>query len=191
MGVDHTGDYIIVHMACLPCQDFRHGHAFIFGLMGQHGARYGVANGINAGNRGCIMGIGLDLTARGEGDAKRVQSEAVDVGSPARGDKHHIRLQLMRGVFFAFDIAHSGFAFFHCNGLHGCAHGELEALFLENPEEGFLHLTVHTGGDVVQKFYHLNLGAQARIDRSQFQSNNTSADHHHFARNFVQRQGTC
>ena len=191
MRVDHTGDHIIVHMTGLPSQKFRHGHAFIFGLMRQHGARNCVANSVNTSNIGGIMRIGLDLPALSQGDAKRVQSEAVDIGASSRGDKHHIGLDLMLAVLFAFDIRNSCFAFFDRNRLHCCAHGELKALFFENSEEGFLDLTIHAGGDLIQKFNDLNLSAQPRVDRSQFQTNDTGADHHQFARNFVQRQSAC
>ena len=95
----------------------------------------------------------------------------------------------MRGAFVAFDIAHRRFAFFNCNRLHGRAHGKLEALLFENSLEGFLHLTIHAGGDVVQILNDLNLSAQTRVDRSQFQTNDTSANHHHFAWNFTQGEG--
>ena len=73
--------------------------------------------------------------------------------------------------------------------MHGRAHGKLEALLFENSLEGFLHLTIHAGGDVVQILNDLNLSAQTRVDRSQFQTNDTSANHHHFAWNFTQGEG--
>ena len=64
-------------------------------------------------------------------------------------------------------------------------------MFFENSEEGFLDLTIHAGGDLIQKFNDLNLSAQPRVDRSQFQANDTRADYHKFARNFVQLQSAC
>ena len=65
MRVDHTWDHVIVHMAGLPGQNFSHGHAFVFGLMGQHWTCDGVANGIDARNGGRVINVGLDLAARG------------------------------------------------------------------------------------------------------------------------------
>ena len=36
--VYHAGDYPVVNMAVLACEDFGDGHAFVFGFVGQHWA---------------------------------------------------------------------------------------------------------------------------------------------------------
>ena len=48
VGIDHTGDHIVIHMAMTPGNNLGCGNAFIFCLMGQHWPVNGITDGVNA-----------------------------------------------------------------------------------------------------------------------------------------------
>ena len=97
--VYHTGDYPVVNVTGLARQNFGQRHAFVFGLVGEHGADDGIADGVEAGDVGGVVAVGFHLTAREHFDAERFEvlrwlSEVLAV--PAATAKGQLRIRKPR-----------------------------------------------------------------------------------------------
>ena len=187
-GVDHAGDHIVVHMARLAGEDFGHGHALILGLVGQHRAGNGIADGVETLDIGGKMGIGLDLAARQHRDPQRLQPQTGGVGFAARGQQHDVGLLAGFGIVLFQRPAHRGPALGHVHALHGGTKDKGQALLCQNPLKCLGNFTVHAGGDGIQIFHHRHLRAQPGIDRAHFQPDHPGPDHDHGLGDFPQRQ---
>ena len=187
-GIDHAGDHVIVHMACLAGQNLGHGHALILGLVGQHRAGNGITDGIEAWQAGGEMGVGLDLAARQHLDPQRLQPQTGGKGFAARGQQHDIGLLAARAAVFLEGPAHRGPALGSVHALHGGTQNEGQPLLGQDALEGLGDFGVHAGGDGIQIFHHRHLGAKPGIDRAHFQPDHTRPDHDHRLRDFPQSQ---
>src|SRR6056297_2162091 len=188
VGVDHAGDDAIVHMAMFAGDHLGGGHAFILGLVGEHGAVNGIADGVDAVDIGAPLVIGFDLATLGHLDAEGIEAKAIGEGFAAGGDQNGIGVEGVLAVVLAELVVVLGLGFHRLDRLHGGAHDEFKALFLQQFLELLLYLAVHAGGNVIQEFNNRHLRAQARIDRAHFQPDDARADDHHFLGDFRQFQ---
>src|SRR6056297_4026668 len=179
MGVDHTGDDAIFHMAMLTGQYAGDGHAFVLGLVGEHGPFNGVADGVDALDIGLPVVVGLDLATLCHFDPEAVETEAIDIGFAACGDEDHIGVKLVFAVVLAQFVVDLGLGLERLDGLHGSAHDEFNALFFQDFLEVLLYLAIHAGGDRVEIFDHRHLRAEAGIDRAHLEPDDACTDHHH------------
>ncbi|KUP94357.1 hypothetical protein TRIHO_06760 [Tritonibacter horizontis] len=187
-GVDDARNDAVVHVAMFARDHLGDGHAFVFGLMGQHRPLDDVADGVDALDVGGPVAVGGDLAAFGHLDPQRIKAEALRIGFAPGGNQHHIGVE---GFFVAallelvFDLA---LGFGGLDALDGGPHDKGEALLFQDPLEATLDVLVHAGADCVHIFDHGDLGAEAGIDRAKLKPDNAGADHHHFLGHLRQRQ---
>ena len=157
MGVDHAGNDAIVHVAVLTGDHFGGGHAFVFGLVGQHGAFDHITDSVDAGHRGAPLRVYRDLAALCHLDAKRFVAQTVVERLAACGHEHNVGVQHMFAVILAQLVVNFGLGLGGFGLLHGSAHDEVQALLFQRALEGLLHLWVHAGGDDIKKLHHGHL----------------------------------
>ena len=167
---------------------FGGGHAFVFGLVGQHGAFDHIADGVDTRHRGAPLGVYSDLAALCHLDAKRFVPKAVVERLAACGDQDDVGVQHMFAVVLAQLVVDFGLGLGGFGLLHGSAHDEVQALLFQRALEGLLHLWVHAGGDDIKKFHHGHFGAEAGVDAAQLQPDDACADDHHFLGDLAQLQ---
>ena len=80
-------------MPGLAGDQFGHGHTFLLGLVGQHGAGDHVADRVNAVHVRAVLRINFHKPALVQCDARLRQSQVVRKRAPADGDEHDVRLQ--------------------------------------------------------------------------------------------------
>ena len=180
VGVDHAGDDAVIHVTVLARDDASGGHALVLGLVGQHGTRDTVADGVDALDVGLPVVVGLDLAALGHLDAKAVEAQPVGERLAPRGNQHHVGIERFLAVVLAQLVGDLGLGFHRFDALNGGAHDGVQALFLEHLVEVLLHFAIHAGGDMVEIFHDRHLGPKAGIDRAQFQPDDAGADDDQF-----------
>ncbi len=189
-GVNHTGNDAVVHVAMLARNRVGDGHAFVFGLVGQHRAFDHVTNGVDARHVGGPMGIGCDLAALGQFHTQRVQTQTFGIRLTAGCNQHNIRVNDFFVAALLGLVFHLGFGLGGINALNRRTHDKVQTLLFEDLFEGALNVFVHAGADRVHIFNHGHLGAQARINRAQLKADDARADHDHFLGHFWQFQRT-
>ena len=132
------------------------------------------------------MRVGLDGATRAHLDPQRLEPKASGIRFAAGGDQNHVGGDCGFGVVFAQFVGGGGAD----HTLDCGTEDELNALFHKDFLEGFLHLGVHAGGDRVEVFDHGHLGAQAGVDGTQLQSDDTCADHGQGFGDLCQGQGS-
>ena len=175
-------------MARLPCQNLGHGDAFVFGLVGQHGALDHVADGIDAGDAGCEFLIDRDPPAIVGLDLKLGEPEALGVGYAPHRDQHDIavkRLRLAAARWLKRQL--------HALALGLDAHdfgGELKghALLGQDALQLLRHLAVEAWRQAIEHLDHGHLRAQPRPDRAELKPDIARADHHQPLRHACQGQ---
>ena len=164
------------------------GNAFVLGLVRQHRTGDDVADRPDARNLGAELMIGLDLTARVQLQANLVEAEALGVGTTTDRHQDDVRFDLLGfATGGRFDRqGHARLADFGAG--HLGAELIFEALLLEDLVGFLADFAVHAGQDLVEIFDHGHLGAQALPHRTQFQTDDATADDDQMARNLVQFQ---
>ena len=92
-GVDHARDHVVIHVARLAGEDLGHCHAFLLGLVREHGALDHVADGVDAGDIRGVMGIDEDASAIVGLHAELGEPQPLRVGHAADADEHHVAVQ--------------------------------------------------------------------------------------------------
>ncbi len=152
--------------------------ALVFRLVGEHRARDGVADGVDARHAGREMRVGLHAAALVERDADRVQPEARDMRPAADREQHHVGAdRLGRAARGGFHLQR------HASVVHRSAgylrrQAELHPLLGQDAFELLAHLAIHAGQDAVQEFDDRHLRAEAAPDAAHLEPDHAAADHH-------------
>ena len=88
--IDHARDRVVIHMAGLTGEDFRHRNAFIFGLVREHRPRDDVADGKDALHIRLEMLVDDNALLLVKLDAGLREAEPVRVGHASDGDEDDI-----------------------------------------------------------------------------------------------------
>ena len=129
VGVDHTGDNTVVHVPMFARNRVGHGHAFVFGLVGQHRTFDHVTNGVDAGDVSLPVGVDGDLTAFGHFHTQRIEPEPVGKGFAPCGYQNNVGVHGVFAVILAQFIGDFGFCLGRLDALYGGPHGKGQALF--------------------------------------------------------------
>lgn len=179
-GVDHPGDHVVVHVPGLPGQHLGKGHAFLLGLVGQHGAADHVADGKDVLEVGAVVLVDLHEAAFIQCEAHRVGPEALRVRDAADG---HDQLVETRGDFLVLlgvRDAHAAVVLLDGGDVH--TEVEVQALFLEELQAFLGNRVVGGHQEAGQGFQDGHVGAQAAPDAAEFQADDARADHAEFLR---------
>mmetsp|Transcript_23619 Transcript_23619/g.41871 ORF Transcript_23619/g.41871 Transcript_23619/m.41871 type:complete len:299 (+) Transcript_23619:2259-3155(+) len=179
MGVDHTGDHVIVHVAMMACDLVGGGHAFVLGLVREHRPFDYIANRVDTRDVRLPMGIHLDLTALRHLDPKRLKPQPVHVRFAPCGHQHHVRIDHVFALILAQFVVDFGLGLGRLDLLHCGPHGKADPLLFQDLLELALYFDIHAGGDGIKEFDHLDFRAQSFVDRTQLQPDDARADHDH------------
>ncbi len=187
VGVDDRGHGAVVDLALLAVQLLGQNHAFLDGLVRQHGAADDVAHGVDAFGAGLVMRVGLDEAALVELHAGNVAAQVLGVGAAADGDDQLVEVdRLLLAVLLVFDgdVLLAGLGAQHLG-----AELDVQSLLGQLAQPFLGDGLVDHRQEARQGFEDGGLGAEARPDAAQLHADDASADDAEGARHFGEFQG--
>src|SRR5581483_50970 len=186
VGVDHRRHGAVVDLALLAVQLLGQHHALLDRLVRQHGAADHVADGVDAGGAGAVVGVGLDEAALVQLHAGGFAAQVLGEGAAADGDDQLVeahRLLLAVLLVFDGDVLLAGLGAQHLG-----AELELQALLGQLPQALLGDGLVHHRQEARQGLEDGGLGAEARPDAAQLHADDAGADDAEGARHRVEFQ---
>ena len=178
VGVNDTGDDIVIHVTSLAGDDLRRRHAFFFGLVGKHRTRDDVTNGVNAWEVSAEMVVDDNAAALIEFEASFRGTETLSVRLTTNGDEDLVGWEFKRLTIAFCRKGHATSAFLDAGYLS--TELELDALLFESLlgdlGDVFIISRSTNGGE---HFHDRDLGAEAGPDGAEFQADGTRTNDHH------------
>mmetsp|Transcript_1477 Transcript_1477/g.2686 ORF Transcript_1477/g.2686 Transcript_1477/m.2686 type:complete len:289 (-) Transcript_1477:760-1626(-) len=168
IGINDSGNRIVIDMACKTSNSFHCGNTFFLGLVSKHRSINAITNGINVWNGSSKVIIYLNSSQAILLNTQFFQTETVCVGSTSSCNQNNIIcfggfLSCLGGFSCEYNSCIGHFTF----GNFGF-HGEFESLFLESRLELFGKFLVHCWTDSIHEFNDFYLGTKSRPNTSHF-----------------------
>lgn len=189
VGVDDTGDGVVVDVAVLASHDLDSGNTFLLGLVGEHGTSDNITDGVDRGDVGAEVVVNLDHAAV-KSDTELLETEAISVGTTTSGDEDDITLDnlgLTGSVVLGSDLDNITLA---DDALDMLAEHEVELLLLKGLLEGLGNLKINTRGDAVSVTDDSHLRAETLVDRTELETDDTSTDDNETLGNLSEGEST-
>src|SRR5438105_6218314 len=159
LGINHTGNRVVVHMAIAGGQILDTSNPFLFCLVRQHRSGNHIANGVNA------VGAGGKVFVDGDGpllvqlNAHTFQADVASVRNSSDRNQHAVTGD--RFEAFAFDHAA---VILDSDASHFDREPEFQALFLKEFVCFCGELGVHAKQDAIEVLEHRNFGSEPTPD---------------------------
>lgn len=161
--VDDAWDGSIVDVASLAAKMLDGSDAFFLGLVGEHGSRNDISDGVDVWLAGLPVVVDVNLAPLVGSEAGLGQVETVGEWLPANTEKDDIGFQVLLSLrILNHEFDSLSFVILAADEL-GAAH-ELQSLFSEHFLEGSGHLLVKEWANALSELDDLNLGSKPLVN---------------------------
>src|SRR5436190_7207446 len=183
VGVNDTGNHVVIHVAGLPGDHFDAGDAFFLGLVRQHRARDHVADRVDALDVSAEVLVHFHAAAIVERDAEFFSKNAFGKGTAADGDEHFVGFEFQ--FFAALRGGGNRATIFDFHGTDFRLEMESHALGGERFLQQVCQLEIEAECDPREKFEHNYFGAEPTPDRAKFKTDRATANDEKFLRRLL------
>ena len=175
MGIDHTGDHVIVHLGVLIHDDFGHHDTFLDGLVGQRRSTHQITNGVNTGHICAALAIYVDEVTLIEADTGILAQQAFGIGATANGHNQLVEAFCVLAILVAVGHLDLGLGGFRTG--HTGTQTNIQTLFFQLLLGILGNLLVDHRQERIHSFQYNHFTAQTIPDTAKLQPNYASTDH--------------
>ena len=175
MGVDHADNGVVVDLGVVPGDGFSNHDALFHRFVRQHRAAHQVADGVDAFDIGAALFVNDDKTTLILSHTAAFGQQALSVWTTANSDNQFVKFGSLFTVFVLIGHGDDTVVDFGAGDFR--AQTNIQTLFGQNFLRVFGDLFVNHRQEGIQRFQYDNVSTQTAPDRTQFQTDDTGADH--------------
>src|ERR1700722_4925769 len=174
-GIDHRGDYLVVHVCVAAGDQIGDGDALFLALVRQHRTAHAVAHGPDTVGCGVALLIDLNEATLVQLYAGPWRQQVFGIRAAPDRDDNFIDAERMGPALVG--VADGDVAISRDGAAHLGAKPDIQALLPEVTRGLGGELLIGNGQKVLQRLQHHDLGAEAAPDAAQLQADDAGPDH--------------